>query len=136
MPTWCPSAPRAGRSRCWRPSHRACTHGRCRDRSREMKREDLRELHNMAKIANLSSIMKRGILSHRRMEQLGIAHESVARPGIQEVRATRRVPGGRPLHDYACIYFNARNAMLNVVLRDVDHSHGADDHQELGALLE
>ncbi len=87
-----------------------------------MRRADLRELHNMAKIRNLPSIMSRGILSHRRIEQLGISHESVARAGIQAIRAARRVPGGRPLHEYACIYVNGRNAMLNVVLREVSHT--------------
>lgn len=31
---------------------------------------------------------------------------------IQDRRAKKAVPGGRPLHHYACLYFNARNKMM------------------------
>lgn len=33
-------------------------------------------------------------------------------PEIQEIRANKVVPGGRALHDYANLYFHARNPML------------------------
>lgn len=75
-----------------------------------MKREELRELHYIAPINNVISIMERGILSHRRMSR--IPHDSVAMQEIQDRRAKKVVPGGRPLHDYVNLYINARNKMM------------------------
>jgi hypothetical protein len=57
--------------------------------------------------------MQRGILSHRRAAQL--AHKSVAMQVIQDRRAGKPVPGGRPLHDYVNLYFNPRNKMMSRV---------------------
>ena len=75
-----------------------------------MKREDLKELHYIAAIKNVASIMTEGILSHKKAEKL--PHYSVAMPEVQELRAKKIVPGGRPLHDYANLYVCARNPML------------------------
>jgi hypothetical protein len=61
-------------------------------------------------IENIPSVMEVGILSHRRAQR--VAHESVADPEIQERRAKVRVPGGRPLHEYANLYLHARNPMM------------------------
>lgn len=47
-------------------------------------------------------------------------HTSVAMEQVQARRANRRVPGGRPLHSYANLYFTARNPML--YLLRADHS--------------
>jgi hypothetical protein len=49
-----------------------------------MKREELPELHYIAPIDNVLSILKSGILSHRLAEQ--IAHKSVAMEEIQDLR--------------------------------------------------
>src|SRR5438046_4685693 len=38
---------------------------------------------------------------------------SVAMPEIQERRENKRVPGGRMLHEYANMYFDAHNPMLS-----------------------
>ncbi len=76
-----------------------------------MKREELTELHYITPIDNMPSICVRGILSHNRAEKVG--HKSVAMPEIQERRSKRVViPGGRPLHDYVNLYFDARNPMM------------------------
>lgn len=75
-----------------------------------LKREDLSELHYITSIVNVGSILANGILSHNRSES--IDHESVAMQVIQERRARARVPGGRPLHDYANLYIDARNPMM------------------------
>src|SRR5882762_2627504 len=75
-----------------------------------MHRGDLREVHFISPIANLESIRARGILSHRHTET--IPHESIAMPEVQDRRAKVVVPGGRPLHEYANLYVNARNPML------------------------
>lgn len=75
-----------------------------------MRREELEELHYITKMANLPSIVERGILSHRRAVQ--ITHKSIAMKEIQDRRADVAVPGGRPLHEYANLYICARNPMM------------------------
>lgn len=75
-----------------------------------MKRSELVELHYITTISNMPSIIKNGILSHRSAERL--SHTSVAMTEIQDIRAKKIVPGGRPLHWYANLYFCARNPML------------------------
>ncbi len=75
-----------------------------------MRLEEVEELHYITPIANLPSIVVRGILSHRLIGRL--THQSVAMPEVQAIRASVTVPRGRPLHDYANLYFNARNPML------------------------
>lgn len=75
-----------------------------------MNREELQELHYIAPISNVASIISRGILSHKRAKK--IIHNSVAMETIQEKRSKKIVPGGRPLHEYANLYICARNKML------------------------
>jgi hypothetical protein len=67
-------------------------------------------LHYITPIANVPSILQRGILCHNQVKSL--AHQSVAMPQIQQRRTKKSVPGGRHLHDYANLYFDARNPML------------------------
>ena|ERR1043165_2913478 len=76
-----------------------------------MDRADVRQLHYITAIANVPSIMLHGILSHSLAAQL--AHDSVAMPEIQERRRNKQIPGARPLHDYANLYFDAHNPMLS-----------------------
>lgn len=83
-----------------------------------MKRDELAELHYIAPIANLASILKHGILSHRLAQR--ILHQSVAMPEIQDRRKNVSIPGGRLLHDYANLYLCARNPML-FKRRDMHH---------------
>jgi len=61
-------------------------------------------------LANVPSVLQRGILSHERASK--IEHESAAMQEIQERRDRKRVPGGLRLHQYANLYFHARNPML------------------------
>lgn len=72
--------------------------------------EDIPELHYITPIENVASILREGILSHARVQRL--PHSTVAMPEVQDKRAKRVVPGGRPLHEYANLYFNARNPMM------------------------
>jgi len=76
-----------------------------------MNREDVTELHYITAMANLPSILRHGILSHTLADQL--AHDSVAMPEIQERRRNKQIPGARPLHEYANLYFDAHNPMLS-----------------------
>lgn len=75
-----------------------------------MERADLTELHYICHVDNLPSILAGGILSHRRAQRLDPT--SVADQEVQERRSDRSVPRGLRLHDYANLYFNARNPML------------------------
>ena len=76
-----------------------------------MNRADITELHYITAIANLPSILRHGILSHKLAEQL--AHDSVAMPEIQERRSNKQIPGDGYLHKYANLYFDAHNPMLS-----------------------
>ena len=80
-----------------------------------MKREELTELHYITPIANLLSIMKWGIQSHRRVEaarEKGMLTFSIASQKVQDIRANVQIPNGRPLHEYANLYLCARNPMM------------------------
>ncbi len=94
--------------RRWSPS---CARGWKKPEACErMKREDVKELHYIAPIANVASIVQHGLLSHNQARK--IPHCSVAMTEIQQRRTRKVVPGGRPLHDYVNLYFHARNPML------------------------
>lgn len=75
-----------------------------------MKREELEELYYITPISNVPSICVRGILSYNQAKP--VRHESCAMQEIQERRARVIVPGGKQLHDYANVYFDARNPMM------------------------
>ena len=70
----------------------------------------VRDLHCIMPIANLRSVMEKGILSYEQAART--LHESVAMQPVQERRDVKRVPGGLRLHQYANLYFHARNSML------------------------
>lgn len=75
-----------------------------------MKRSEINELHYIAPIENVPSILVNGVVCNTRAKT--IPHVSIAMEEVQERRAHRRVPGGHPLHSYANLYFTARNPML------------------------
>jgi hypothetical protein len=68
------------------------------------------ELHCIMPIANLPSVLANGILSYERAARL--QHASVALQPVQDRRDQTRVPQGLRLHQYANLYFHARNPML------------------------
>jgi hypothetical protein len=73
-------------------------------------RAELEELGYIVPIATVPSILRRGILSHRRADS--VSHESIALQGVQDHRAKVIVPNGRPLREYANLYICPRNPML------------------------
>lgn len=75
-----------------------------------MNRGELTELHYITPIANISSILRQGILSYDRAKR--VPHKSVAMNEIQDRRARVTVPGGKKLHEYANLYICARNPMM------------------------
>jgi hypothetical protein len=61
-------------------------------------------------LENIPSVLKLGILSNERAAK--VPHYSVALEIVQERRDHKHVPGGLKLHQYANLYFHARNPML------------------------
>ena len=61
-------------------------------------------------LENIPSVLAHGILSYERAARL--AHQSVALQEVQDRRDLKQVPGGLKLHQYANVYFHARNPML------------------------
>lgn len=78
-----------------------------------MDRERVRELHYIAPIANLASICSRGLLCHK--DSTRFAHRSVANASVQDLRARKCIPNGLRLHEYANLYFDARNPMMSAL---------------------
>ena len=78
-----------------------------------MNRSDIKELHFITPIENISSILRYGILSHNLSQKLH--HRSVAMPEIQDKRRNKKIPNAGNLHDYANLYFDAHNPMLSRV---------------------
>ena len=68
------------------------------------------ELHCIMPMVNIGSVMTYGILSYERAAKL--SHRSVAMQPVQDRRDHKQVPGGLKLHQYANLYFHARNPML------------------------
>lgn len=68
------------------------------------------ELHCIMPIANLPSVLAHGVLSYDQAARL--SHASVAMQPVQDRRDQKRVPQGLRLHQYANLYFHARNPML------------------------
>jgi hypothetical protein len=61
-------------------------------------------------LENIPSVLKLGVLSNERAAK--VEHYSVAMEEVQERRDIKHVPGGLKLHQYANLYFHARNPML------------------------
>src|SRR3982750_4398638 len=71
----------------------------------------LEEFQNITLIENVPSILRHGIVSYAKAAQL--PHGSVALQAVQDKRDAKRVPGGLALHEYANVYFHARNPMMS-----------------------
>jgi ssDNA thymidine ADP-ribosyltransferase, DarT len=68
------------------------------------------ELQCIMPIVNIPSVLTNGILSYERAAKQ--PHHSVAMQPVQEKRDLKQIPGGLKLHQYANLYFHARNPML------------------------
>ena len=84
-----------------------------------MLRSRVRELHYITHVDNVPSILTYGVLSHQRAQS--VQHRSVASEEVQGRRTAKRLPNGAQLHDYANLYFDARNPMMSRLLYDGVH---------------
>jgi hypothetical protein len=71
---------------------------------------DFDELHYITLIEIAPSIMKHGILSHNQARRLKAPQ--ISNPLVQARRANKVIPNAGRLHDYANLYFHARNPMM------------------------
>lgn len=71
----------------------------------------LSEFQNITPLVNIPSILVNGILSHAQASKL--PHHSVALQDVQDKRDKVQIPGGLTLHEYANVYFHARNPMMS-----------------------
>jgi hypothetical protein len=78
----------------------------------------VKELHSIMPMANVASVLAHGLLSYERAAKL--VHHSVALQAVQDRRDQKQVPGGLKLHQYANLYFHARNPMLYKRLPEVN----------------
>lgn len=78
-----------------------------------MQRDEIKELHYITHIDNVPSILHRGILSHHAAQRL--PHKTVDDEEVQARRAERVIPDRLRLHQYANLFFCARNAMLYAI---------------------
>lgn len=69
------------------------------------------EFQNITPLVNIPSILRNGILSHAQASKL--PHHSVALQEVQDKRDKVQIPGGLTLHEYANVYFHARNPMMS-----------------------
>jgi len=83
-------------------------------------RADVAELQYIVAIGNVRSILQYGILCFREAQKL--PHHSVAMQEVQEIRHAKLVPpGNQTVHDFANLYFDARNPMM---FKRKDHHAG------------
>lgn len=73
------------------------------------------EFYNIMPIANIASVLKHGILSNTLAKRIIPGATSVAMQLMQEKRNVIKVPNGLLLHDYANVYFDARNPMMYIL---------------------
>jgi len=73
--------------------------------------KDLKEFHFITPIETIPSILEEGILCHRKANRLN--HLDLSMDEIQQRRARKKVPGGKALHEYVNLYFDAHNPMLS-----------------------
>lgn len=82
--------------------------------------KDVKELHCIASMKHVPSILKRGIWSHNKSHLVRV--EDLSDKEVQKNRAGKDVPravaGRRALkvHDHANLYFNAHNAMVHHII--------------------
>jgi hypothetical protein len=73
-------------------------------------------LYNIQAIANIPSVMRRGLLSNENAQR--IRHVSIAMEEVQEKRNVISIPSGLRLHQYVNLYFDPHNPMLSRIRND------------------
>lgn len=72
---------------------------------------EIKELHYIAHLENIPSILGKGILCHNKIKKT--TFKDISLTEVQERRLKKRIPGGGSLHNYVNMYFDAHNPMLS-----------------------
>ncbi|RKZ32297.1 DUF4433 domain-containing protein [bacterium] len=88
----------------------------------------LRGLYYITHIDNLHSILNKGILCHKHIEEENIEYTSIYDKEIVSIRNAIKTADGRCLWDFVNLYFQPRNAMLYRVSQE----KGIDDIAVIG----
>jgi len=81
-----------------------------------MTRGHIDGLYYITHVDNVPSILKRGILSHERVEKEEIEYTPIYDRGIVLKRGSKLTPDGRTLWSFANLFFQPRNPMLYRVI--------------------
>lgn len=85
-----------------------------------MRKPDIKSLYYITHIENLPSILQRGILSHKAVEELGVSYTPIYDSEIVSKRKDKSTPARSSLWEYANLYFQPRNPMMYRVVNEKD----------------
>jgi hypothetical protein len=85
-----------------------------------MRKPDIKSLYYITHIENIPSILQRGILSHKAVEELSVSYTSIYDSGIVSKRKDKSTPAMSSLWEYANLYFQPRNPMMYRVVHEKD----------------
>ncbi|MEH2242372.1 DarT ssDNA thymidine ADP-ribosyltransferase family protein [Nostoc sp.] len=85
-----------------------------------MIKPDIKSLYYITHIENLPSILQRGILSHKAVDELGVSYTPIYDSGIVSKRKDKSTPARSSLWEYANLYFQPRNPMMYRVVHEKD----------------
>lgn len=88
-----------------------------------MRKLDIRNLYYITHVDNLPSILEKGILSHKRIEEEGVQPIRIYNTDIVNRRREKNTPDRKSLWSYANLYFQPRNPMMYRVV----HEKGTKD---------
>ena len=83
-----------------------------------MKKNNIKSLYYITHIQNLPSILNQGILSHQKVEELGVAYTPIYDSDIVSKRKDKFTPEKNSLWEYANLYFQPRNPMMYRVIHE------------------
>ncbi|MCF4967092.1 DarT ssDNA thymidine ADP-ribosyltransferase family protein [Nostoc sp. CMAA1605] len=85
-----------------------------------MRKPDIKSLYYITHIENLPSILQRGILSHKKVEELAVSSIPIYDVGIVSKRKDKSTPTNSSSWEYANLYFQPRNPMMYRVVHEKD----------------
>ncbi len=85
-----------------------------------MAKRSVKGLYYITHIDNVPSILRHGILSHKRIEEQGTPFRRIYNAEIVANRAMRQTPDKKSLWEYANVYFQPRNPMLYKVISETE----------------
>lgn len=91
--------------------------------SGKRKQIEAKSLYYITHKDNIPSILRYGVLSHAKIEERGIKHQSIYDTEIVSNRRGKETPDGRSLWGFANVYFQPRNPMMYRVIHERGRDH-------------